>query len=314
MTTLVTGASGFIGRHFVRAMKQRGRPLIAAVRIFDRQLGVPQVQVPKCAISAAEWAPLMKNCDTVVYLLARAHVLGDQSRESIDVYRKINTKIAYACAVAAATHGVRRFVFVSTIGVHGESSGAEPIRATSSLCPISPYAISKVEAEAAVREAAIGSALQWTIVRPPLVHGPDAPGNMGRLLRALDRRLPLPLGFVTENRRSLVGIDNLVDLLLVCLDHPSAANETFLVSDGEDLSTAALLSQLGLAMHRPARLLPVPVPLLRVVATLMGRAQLASKLLDDLRVDIAHTRRTLGWSPPLDLARAIARTAGGLGS
>jgi nucleoside-diphosphate-sugar epimerase len=153
--------------------------------------------------------------------------------------------------------------------------------------------------------------MQWTIVRPPLVYGPHAPGNMRSMMQALHKHLPLPLACVTDNRRSLVALDNLVDLLITCLDHPAAANQTFLVSDGDDLSTADLLRRLGRAMGHPARLFPVPTSLLRAGARLMGKGDMAQRLLGSLQVDIGHTRRTLGWTPPVSVDEGLRRAAEG---
>jgi len=311
MTTLITGATGFVGRRLVNTLLAQGRPVRAAVRAPDATLQSPQVMVPSRGASIEQWRPLVEGCDTVVHLLARAHVMHDQAPDPLAAFRLVNTELTKACAAAAAAEGVRRFVFVSSIGVHGNATTTRPIEASDPLAPHSPYARSKAEAEQALRRTAEAQSMQWTIVRPPLVYGPCAPGNMRSMMQALHKHLPLPLACVTDNRRSLVALDNLVDLLINCLDHPAAANQTFLVSDGEDLSTADLLRRLGRATGHPARLFPVPTSLLWAGARLLGKGDMAQRLLGSLQVDIDHTRRTLGWTPPVSVDEGLRRAAEG---
>jgi len=179
------------------------------------------------------------------------------------------------------------------------------------LAPHTPYARSKADAERALAEVVRGSGMALTVIRPPLVYGPGAPGNFGALMRAVALGWPLPLGAVTGNRRSFVAIDNLVDLIVTCLDHPGAANQAFLVSDGEDLSTADLLHRLGSAMGRPARLLPVPVGALALGAKLLGKREMFQSLCGSLQVDINKTRELLGWCPPIGVDEGLRRSVGG---
>jgi len=214
----------------------------------------------------------------------------------------------------AAASGVRRFVFVSSVKVNGESTSPEqPFRQDDPAAPVDPYGISKREAEDGLREIAAATGMEVVIVRPPLVYGPGVKANFAALMNAVKRGLPLPLGSVTENRRSLVALDNLVDLLITCIDHPAAANQTFLVSDDEDLSTADLLWRLGKAMGRPARLFPMPPALLRTGAALLGKSDMAERLLGNLQVDITHTKQTLGWTPPITVDEGLRRAAAGVG-
>ena len=311
MTTLITGATGFIGRRLVATLIARGHAVRAAVREADPSLPAAQVAVPRESTSIEAWRALVRGCDTVVHLIARAHILDEHDPDPLPAYRSVNTEMTRACASAAALEGVRRFVFVSSIGVHGNASVLQPIQADDPVAPHSPYAISKLEAEAALRQVASGGRMEWTIVRPPLVHGPGAPGNIERMLQVLSRRIPLPLAAVTSNRRSLVAIDNLIDLLITCLDHPGAANQTFLVSDADDLSTAELLTRLGRLIDKPARLFSIPVPMLWAGARLLGKTDAANRLLGSLQVDIAHTVSTLGWTPPISVDEGLRRTAQG---
>lgn len=227
-------------------------------------------------------------------------------------FRDVNTDLTLALARSAAAAGVKRFVFVSSIGVNGLTSGQEPFTPEGAANPQTPYAISKYEAEQGLHAISQETGLEIVVVRPPLVYGADAPGNFEALVSVLRRGWPLPLGAVTTNRRSYVALPNLVDLLLTVCDHPAAANQVFLVSDGEDLSTADLLLRLAAAMGRPARLWPVPPALLRLGAIMWGRQDLAQRLLADLRVDITKTKRLLGWAPLVSVEEGLGLAVKGV--
>jgi nucleoside-diphosphate-sugar epimerase len=266
---------------------------------------------PIAAIDAhTDWARALDRVEAVVHLAARAHVLRDEVADPLAAYRAINTAGTLHLARQAAQSGVRRFVFVSTVKVHGEAS-IRPLSETMAPAPQGPYAISKHEAEIGLRDIAAQTGMEVVILRPPLVYGPGVKANFAALMRAVARGWPLPLGAL-DNRRSLVALDNLVDAILTCLEHPAAAQQTFLVSDGEDLSTTALLRRLGLALGRPARLVPVPAALLTVGATLLGRRAMAERLCGNLQVDITKARTLLGWSPPVRVDEGLRRAAAGL--
>jgi len=200
---------------------------------------------------------------------------------------------------------VKRFVFISSIGVNGNIS-TRPFRVGDQPNPAEPYAQSKWEAEQGLMKLAAETSMEVVIIRPPLVYGPDAPGNFGSLVRWIEKGVPLPLGAI-HNKRSLVGIDNLVDLIIHCLDHPAAANQVFLAGDGEDISTPELLRGVGRAMGKPARLIPVPAGLLQFGATLLGRKAMAQRLLGSLQVDISKTRELLDWKPPYTVEEGLRR-------
>lgn len=214
-----------------------------------------------------------------------------------------------ALARQAEARGVRRFIFLSSIKVNGEGTeSGRAYRADDVPAPMDPYGVSKHEAEQALLALGRGGKMAVTIIRPVLVYGPGVKGNFLSMMRWLKRGVPLPFGAI-DNRRSLVAIDNLVDLIVTCLTHPAAANQTFLVSDGEDLSTSALLRRLGAALDRPARLIPLPGALLGIAAALVGRKAMAARLLGSLQVDAAPTRALLGWRPPVTVDQALAATA-----
>lgn len=316
MTALVTGASGFVGRHVVAELLRRSMMVRAAVRTGGTA-ALPSSSVELVALSgsgfaAADWADTVSGCRVVIHVAARAHVVRDSHADPTTAFHMANVDFACACAEAAASAGVERFIFMSSVGVHGGSSGTRPFHAGSDLAPHTPYARSKADAERALAEVVRGSGMALTVIRPPLVYGPGAPGNFGALMRAVERGWPLPLGAVTGNCRSFVAIDNLVDLIVTCLEHPGAANQAFLVSDGEDLSTADLLHRLGSAMGRPARLLPVPVWALALGAKLLGKPEMFQSLSGSLQVDMNKTRDLLGWCPPIGVDEGLKRAVGGL--
>ncbi|CDS53583.1 UDP-glucose 4-epimerase [Polaromonas sp. CG9_12] len=228
----------------------------------------------------------------------------------MDAFRKVNMRGTLNLARQAAAADVRRFVFVSSIGVNGAETFQQPFDAQDRAAPHSPYALSKYEAELGLQALAAETDMEVVIIRPPLVYGPGAPGNFGSLMRWLQRGIPLPLGAI-HNLRSLVALDNLVDLIVTCITHPAAANQTFLVSDGEDVSTTELLHRMGQAMGCPARLIPVPTGVLKAAAALLGKRDMAQRLCGSLQVDIQKTRQLLGWNPPLTLDQGLKKAAQG---
>jgi len=316
MSLLVTGSTGLVGRALLKRLASRGgQPIRAGQRIprdDDLPTEVTTMRMPSLDASASSRAALA-GTETVIHLAARVHVMNDRAADPLAAFRVVNTAGTLTLARQAAAAGVRRFIFVSSVKVNGESTEAgHPFSAANTPAPQDPYGISKREAEDGLREIAAATGMEVVIVRPPLVYGPGVKANFAALMRAVQRGLPLPLGSVTGNRRSLVALDNLVDLLITCIDHPAAANQTFLVSDGEDLSTADLLRRMGQAMSKPARLLPVPPALLKLGAALVGKGDMAQRLLGNLQIDITHTRETLGWTPPIGVDEGLRRAAAGM--
>lgn len=225
--------------------------------------------------------------------------------EPIAEYRRINTNVTLELAKKAAQAGIKRFIFISSIGVNGNVN-IRPFTAEDQPNPAEPYALSKWEAEQGLWQIQQETGMDVVIIRPPLVYGPGAPGNFGSLVRWVKKGVPLPLGAI-HNKRSLVGIDNLVDLIIRCIDHPAAANQVFLAGDGEDLSTTELLRGVGEAMGKPARLIPVPAGLLQLGATLLGKKAMAQRLLGSLQVDISKTCEMLDWKPPYTVQEGLRR-------
>lgn len=306
---LVTGASGLVGHAVAQRGLAKGFTMRAASRhpLPGRPPDVEPVTSPELA-PGADWAMALTGVDVVVHCAARVHVMRDLAPDPLAEFRRVNTAASLDLAIQAAAAGVRRLVFVSTVFVNGTETSIRPLQADDVPAPVSPYAVSKHEAEQGLREVAVATGLELVIVRPPLVYGPGVRGNFERLMRAVHRGLPLPFGAV-NNKRSLVGLDNLADLILTCVDHPDAAGETFLVSDGEDLSTTELLHRTARAFDRPVRLLPVPESWLLGAARLVGRKELAQRLLGSLQLDIRKTRERLGWSPVTRIDDELSRCA-----
>jgi UDP-glucose 4-epimerase len=316
MQVLVTGSSGFIGRHLVRELLRRSFKVRVARRegqiesLPDKV--VESVELTGPGTSAVDWQSAVADCDAIIHLAARVHSLNQYSEYSSQTLHLANVEFARACGEAAVMTGINHFIFLSSAGVHGGISSEVPFSADSPFSPHTPYTYSKVVAEQVLTNLFQGTRTALTIIRPPLVYGPGSPGVFGDLINVITRGWPLPLGMVTNNRKSIVAIDNLVDLILVCLSHPAAINQNFLVSDGEDLSTVDLLLRLGQALGRPSRMLPIPESLLKLGANLLGRQDTYQRLCGSLQLDITKTRELLDWVPPVSVDEGLRRAAEGL--
>lgn len=308
---LVTGGSGFVGKALLERLA--GNPVWVA-RALVRKLPEQRLQAVDyrlfTELSAIDaMSGHFEQVDTVIHLASRVHVMHETADDPLAEFRRVNVEGTLALARVALAAGVRRFVFVSSIKVNGETTdGRKPFTADEAPAPLDPYGISKREAEDGLRQLAAQTGLEVVIVRPVLVYGPGVKANFRSMMNWLSKGVPLPFGAI-HNKRSLVALDNLVDLLVTCIDHPAAANQTFLASDGEDLSTTQLLQRLGRALRRPARLLPVPDALIKGAARLAGKRGLSQRLCGSLQVDITKNRELLGWAPPLDVDQALRATA-----
>jgi len=312
MTTLVTGANGFVGSALCARLLRDGASVRAAVRSLNSQPGGAEAFAIRGLSSETDWTAALKNVEHVVHLAARAHVMSDRSPDPLAEFRRVNVEGTEALARQAAAAGVKRFVFLSSIKVNGEfTERGQPFTADDVPAPEDPYGVSKYEAEQLLQQMAAETGMEVVIIRPPLVYGPGVKGNFRSMMRWLARGVPLPLAAVTQNRRSLVALDNLVDLIVTCLNHPAAANQTFLVSDGEDLSTAELLKRMGAAMGHPARLFYLPPALLKLGATVLNKPAIYQRLCGSLQLDIAKTRQLLGWTPPVSVDEGLRRAAEG---
>ena len=309
---LLTGANGFVGRAVCAKAATRGLTVGAATRSPCRFSGEVKNFVVGDVDVNTLWGAALNGCQAVVHAAARVHVMDDMAVNPLDEFRRVNVQGTLNLAEQAAAAGVRRFVFISSVKVNGEATPPRhPFQADEEPAPLDAYGISKMEAERGLRELAARTGMEVVIIRPPLVYGPGVKANFATMMRWLQRGVPLPLGAI-HNQRSLVALDNLVDLIITCLTHPAAANQTFLVSDGEDVSTTELLRRMGQAMNRPARLIPVPASLLMQAAALLGKGDVAQRLCGSLQVDIEKTRTLLGWQPPLTLDQGLKKAAEGL--
>lgn len=311
MRVLLTGASGFVGRSVLGRLSSRTSIEVVAITrspLVGLPISVTSLQIVGVE-SQEDWHPALAGVDAVIHCAARVHVMNDVEVDPLSEFRKVNVEGTLNLARQAALTGVRRFIFVSSIKASGEETVLNvPYSADAQAFPIDPYGVSKLEAEQGLLNLAAETGMEVVIIRPVLVYGPGVKANFLSMMHWLHRGVPLPLGAV-HNKRSLVALDNLVDLMVTCIDHPAAANQIFLASDGEDLSTTELLRRMGMALGKPARLLPVPSWLIKSGAAILGKQALAQRLCGSLQVDINKNRELLGWVPPVSVDEALSRTA-----
>ena len=306
MRVLLTGVTGFLGSAVGGALlnhEDYDVTLVARTvnNIFPEALIVEDIGIE------TDWSEALDDVEVIVHTAARNHIMKDNVVDSLSEYRAVNVEGTLELARQAALLGVSRFVFISSVKVNGEKSMLGKAFTENDLSvPEDPYGISKFEAEQGLNEIAGETDMEVVIIRPPLVYGPNAPGNFGNLMRWVEKGIPLPLGAI-YNQRSLVAVDNLVDLILTCIDHPAAANEVFLAADGHDLSTSELLRGVAKAMGRPSRLIPLPASFLMMGASLLGKKSMAQRLLGSLQVDISKARNLLGWEPPISVEEGLKR-------
>jgi len=306
----VTGGTGFVGSALLNRLLRDGYETSANVRSSVSNIpgGVQSLLIGDMT-AATDWSAALKGVQVVVHCAARVHVMDDRSLDPLETYRQVNVDGTLNLASQAAQTGVRRFVFVSSIKVNGEvSRPSRPFTADEVPAPLDPYGISKLEAELGLREIEAKTGMEVVIVRPPLVFGPGVKANFASMMRWVAHEIPLPFGAI-HNARSMVSLDNLVDLLVTCLEHPAATGQIFLVSDGEDLSTTELLRRTARAMGKKALLLPVPTFFLELIAALLGKHAVVQRLCGSLQVDIKKTKDLLGWSPPVSVDEGLRQTA-----
>jgi nucleoside-diphosphate-sugar epimerase len=308
---LITGASGFVGHSCAKTLQETNQyDVCLAVRSLDK-LQVDQhdfARVPVGELSlTTRWEQALHHCDCVIHTAGRAHVMKENASNPLKEYRRVNVDGTLNLAKQAIDAGVRRFIFLSSIKVNGENSGGNPFRVEDKPSPKDPYGQSKHEAEEALRDLAKKSPLEVVIIRPPLIYGPGVKGNFRIMLQWLQKGYPIPVP-KTMNKRSFVGLKNLIDLIQVCISHPNAANETFLISDGYDLSTTELFKRIGECMNKPARLLHAPFSGLSFLLKLAGKQSALDRLYGALQVDIEKNKKTLDWTPTHDFSSLLAET------
>lgn len=306
MNITLTGATGFVGKAVLEKINDTHR---VHLLVRNRQANLANPQSVITINSEAIFTPCLTDSDVVIHCAARAHILNDNAKDSRSAYLESNTKGTLLLAEQAASCGVKRFIFVSTVKVNGEATYLSPFTANDPHQAIDSYGESKSLAENGLWEIAQRTNMEVVIIRPPLVYGPGVKANFAFLMKIVDSRLPLPFGLIKSNKRSMVYIGNLVDLIVTCIDHPSAGNETFMVSDDNDLSTYCLVLQLGKSLNKRPLQLPLPVEFLRTLGKLTGKSELIERLVGSLQVDIQHTKDILAWIPPFTVEQGMSATA-----
>jgi UDP-glucose 4-epimerase len=299
---LITGATGFVGR---AVLQQRSNAVVLG---RSRPLGFDGYYIKQDIFSLSAYRGCFEGISAIVHCAARVHVMNDCSEDPLASFREVNTAGTLNLARQAAEAGVKRFIFISSIKVNGESTSLDSkFTSNDEVTPEDPYGISKAEAEEGLLEIATETGMEVVIVRPPLVYGPGVKGNFLNLLKLSKLPIPLPFGLV-NNERSMVYVDNLVDLIITCIDHPNAANRVFLASDGDDLSLARLLTLIRQSMNKSPLLLPIPSFLFNLLGRLSGKSELVDRLIGNLQVDSGDAKKLLGWQPPYTVEQGIKAT------
>ena len=311
MRVLITGATGFVGSRLMASMSASNRSIQFCVVSRRPPSGrIPNVEEIRIAgISGdTDWAAALSNIDLVIHLAARVHVMDDASVDPLAEYRLVNVHGTLNLARQAARAGVRRFIFLSSIKVNGEETApGECFSENSKPNPVDPYGVSKYEAEEGLREICRQSEMEYVIIRPPLIYGPGVKANYQKLIQAVKKGFPLPFGCI-NNKRSMLALDNLTDFIILASTEPRAANQTFLLSDGRDLSSKELVTKIALALGLAPRVLPVPTILLKVLGFFLGKRAAIERLLGSLQIDSSKARVLLNWKPLISVDEGIART------
>lgn len=304
---LITGSNGFLGSHIVERIKDQ--PLILLGRGIENKH--PKHPFFECEINSNyDCAKVLQGCQTVIHCAARVHIMDDEEAEPLAIYREVNTAGTINLAKQAIDSGVKRFIFISSIKVNGEGTAADRIfKSEDKHAPQDDYGLSKSEAEKQLVALAKDSGMEVVIIRPPLVYGPGVKANFSSLMNLVSKGIPLPFGCITKNKRSLVSVDNLVDLIVTCIDHPKAANQVFLVSDDRDVSTSEMVREMAIALGKTTWQLPVPIWCYKLIGKLFNKSDIVDRLIGSLQVDISHTKNTLGWKPPQTLQDGFKQTA-----
>jgi UDP-N-acetyl-alpha-D-quinovosamine dehydrogenase len=306
---LVTGSTGFVGQAVVDGLLNAAYDIRACSRQYDAisRSGIHSFQTGDLSENI-DWHQALQNVNVVIHLAARVHMMSDSVIEPLTEFRKINTIATLNLARQAAEGGVKRFVFLSSIKVNGEETNSESkFKPDDDFIPTDPYAVSKYEAEQGLLAIAKETGMEVVIIRPPLVYGPNVKANFSSMMKWINRGVPLPLGAV-HNERSLVALNNLVSFIIHCLEHPKAANEIFLISDGEEVSTTKLLRKVASAFGKQAKLLPIPVKMMSIIAKVIRKKEVADRLFGSLQVDSSKARELLGWKPIITMDEQLKKT------
>lgn len=307
MNILLTGATGFIGFRLAMALQSELNIRLTVTARQSLDFVCSQYFEIKDINANTDWSDALSHQQVIIHSAGLAHVRRNEYADTLAEYRKVNVEGTLNLAFQAAKAGIKRFIFISSISVSGSSTPIDnPFIADMPPYPQDITGISKLEAEQGLQKLAQETGMEVVIIRPPLVYGLGVKGNFASMIKLIEKGLPLPLGAI-RNKRSLVAVDNLVDLIITCIDHPAAANQIFLAGDGYDLSTTELLRGVAEAMGKPARLVPVPAGVLKLAATALGKKAMADRLLSSLQVDISKAQQLLGWQPPVSVEEGLRR-------
>jgi nucleoside-diphosphate-sugar epimerase len=307
MKVLVTGASGFVGQSVIKALKHANVHVVAIGRNLSASDANVSVSVPDYCVKDV-WQKPLSGCDVVIHLAARVHVMHDIAENPLDAFLAVNLHGTVNLAEAAAKEGIKRFVYVSSIKVNGEFTEKQNFTEEDVPNPQDPYAISKWYAEKALRKIEKETGMEVVILRPPLIYGPGVKANFAALLKLVDKKLPLPLASI-NNKRSLVYVGNFVEAIIICATHASAAGQTYLVSDGEDVSIPQLIKKIAFALNKPSYLFPFPVTVMRLFTKIIGKTASVDRLTQSLVIDSSKIRQELGWTPPFNMEQGLKVTA-----
>ena len=306
MKALVTGATGFVGKKLCYALSEQAHEVIAVTRGHIRQ-SENITFVPKVLTKDTDWVDALKEVDVVVHLAGRAHVMNDGASDPYQAYAEVNIDVTRQLATQAALSGVKRLIYLSSVKVNGERTSKVAFNEDDTPQPEDDYGKTKFEAEKVLNVIAQKTAMEVVIIRPPLIYGEGVKANFKNLIKLAQLNIPLPFGTI-DNKRSLIYLENLIDFIMLCINHPSAANQTFLISDDEDVSTTQLIKYIKEASGKRPFLIPVPQCWLRFVFKLMGKPSLSDRLLGSLRVDITKAKTLLDWKPRYSVREGIEKT------
>jgi nucleoside-diphosphate-sugar epimerase len=305
---LITGATGFLGKNFYKSSEFEKYQIHVSTR-FDNQINLKNIENFNIGDinSKTRWSDALNKVDYIIHCAARTHIMNEVEKEELTKYRQVNVEGTINLAKQAAAKGVKRLIFLSSIKVNGDKTiGSSSFKYNDIVHPKDPYAISKLEAEQALREISKDTELEIVIIRAPLVYGKGVKGNLSRLIKLIKYGLPLPLGLI-QNQRSMIGVDNLIDLISCCIENPDAAGKTFLASDGKDLSTPDLINHIASSMKRIVRLFPFPIFLLKFFGKISGKKKEINRLVGSLKIDSSYTQKVLNWKPPVSVEEGIKR-------
>ena len=312
MKLLITGATGFLGKPLIKQLSNKFTKsnIFPVLRKNSTSFDEFSPIVVDDINSATEWSDKLQGIDCVIHCAARVHVMNEVDEDPLEAFREVNVRGTLQLAQAAAKSGVKRFIFVSSIKVNGESTtGSLPYQSSDTPNPEDPYGISKAEAEEGLKKLAEKTGMDVVIIRPPLVYGPGVKANFAAMLKLASTGVPLPFGCIKNNQRSMVYVENLISLVIECINNINAANQTFLISDDDDLSTKAFVQGLSKALGKSSFMLPVPYTVFSLAGKVLGKSAIIDRLCGSLQVDINHTKNTLNWQPPYSVEQGFAVTA-----